>query len=180
MNESYGLVASFARPDQLVAAAERVYDAGYRDFDTYSPIPIHALPKVMHLRATRLPWITFIGGLLGGLAGYLLQWWTSAVAYPLIIAGKPLHSWPAFIPVTFECIIAGAGFATVIGLFALNKLPTPYHPIFNTPGFERASIDRFFLCVRASDPSFDAVETRHFLQELAQELGADDVVAISW
>jgi hypothetical protein len=159
-------MAEFGDPNALVAAAHRAREAGYRRMDAYSPFPIEELHEPLGMHHTRLPLIVFIGGMCGGLAGYLLQYWTSVVAYPLNIGGKPFHSWPAFIPVTFECTILGAALSTVLGMLALNNLPMPYHPVFNVPRFSRASRDGFFLCIEATDEKFDLEQTRHFLETL--------------
>ncbi|MEZ4271155.1 MAG: DUF3341 domain-containing protein [Myxococcota bacterium] len=162
----WGLVASFDEPDLLIEASRRVREAGYRRIDAYSPMPLHALDEALGIRRTILPWIVLVGGILGGLGGLFLQYWTSAVDYPLNIGGRPLASWPAFIPITFECTILVAGLSTVVGLFALCDLPKPYHPIFDTPGFERVSVDKFFLSIEAHDPIFDINSTRKLLEEL--------------
>jgi Protein of unknown function (DUF3341) len=163
---TYGLLAEFDDPSSLVAAAAGARHAGYRCMDAYSPFPIEELHDALGAHHTRLPLIVLIGGLVGCLGGYGLQYWASAVAYPLNVAGKPLHSWPAFVPVTFECTILGAALAAVLGMLALNGLPMPYHPVFNVPRFALASRNRFFLCIEATDPKFDLEETRRFLETL--------------
>src|SRR5436190_6493814 len=155
----YGLMAEFDNPTDLVRAAEQARLAGYREMDAYSPIPIEELNEALGLRRTRLPRLVFLGGLLGGLGGYSLEYWTQAIAYPLNIGGRPLHSWPQFIPVTFETTVLGAALTAFVGMWALNKLPMPYHPVFNVKAFERASTDRFFLTIEANDPRFDREKT---------------------
>ena len=162
----HGLMAEFEDPTQLVAAAHSAHHAGYRRMDAYSPLPIEELHEALGLHQTRLPLIVLIGGLVGCLSGYLLQFWVSTMAYPLNVGGKPLHSWPAFIPVTFECTILGAALSAVLGMLALNGLPQPYHPVFNVPRFALASRNRFFLCIEARDTKFDLAETRAFLETL--------------
>jgi hypothetical protein len=134
--------------------------------DAYTPYPIEELNEAIGLRHTRLPLIVLAGGIIGGLAGYLLQYWSSVIEYPLNVGGRPLHSWPAFIVPTFEMTILGAALAAVFGMLALNGLPRPHHPIFNAPRFEMASRDRFFLCIEAEDPKFDLKKTESFLQSL--------------
>src|SRR5882762_9568483 len=165
----YGVMAEFDDPASLVAATERAYRDGYRCMDAYSPFPIEALHAALGSRPTRLPLIVLIGGITGCIGGYLLQYWTSVVAYPLNIGGKPFHSWPAFIPVTFECTILGASIAAVVGMLALNGLPRPYHPVFNSPNFVRASRDRFFLCIESQDPRFSPSDTRKLLESFKPE-----------
>ena len=163
----YGLLAEFETPEQLLRAARAARDAGYRRFDTYSPMPIEGLEEVIPVRRPWMPRTVLIGGITGGVAGYLMQWWISAIDYPLDIGGRPYHSWPAFIPVTFELTILFAAFAAVIGMLVINGLPSPYHPLFNVPRFELASKNRFFLAIRAIDPAFDLERTRGFLSGLA-------------
>ena len=162
----YGLMAEFKDPNQLVAAAHRAREAGYRRMEAYSPLPIEELHEAIGFHDTKLPMIVLIGGLVGCLAGYLLQYWVSTMAYPLNVGGKPLNSWPAFIPVTFECTILGAALSAVLGMLALNGLPMPYHPVFNVARFALASRNRFFLCIEARDRKFDLAETRRFLETL--------------
>ena len=162
----YGLMAEFEDPTTLVEAAIATRNAGYTCVDAYSPFPIEELHHALHTQSTKLPLIVLIGGIVGCLSGYLLQFWVSTMAYPLNIGGKPLHSWPAFIPVTFECTILGAALAAVLGMLALNGLPQPYHPVFNVARFALASRNRFFLCIEARDTKFDLSETRRFLEAL--------------
>jgi hypothetical protein len=172
----YGLLAEFATADALVAATEKARLAGYRRMDAYSPIPIEELSEALALPPTRLPKLVFIGGVLGGLGGYSLEYWTQAIAYPINVGGRPFHSWPQFIPVTFETTVLGAALACFIGMWALNKLPMPYHPVFNVPEFARASTDRFFLCIEVADPLFERDRTFRFLQD-QHPLGVSDVAA---
>ena len=162
----HGLMAEFETPDGLVHAAERARLEGYRQMDAYSPIPIHELDEALGLRRTRLPMLVLAGGILGGLAGYGLEYWSQVIAYPLNIGGRPFHSWPHFIPVTFETTVLGASLAAFVGMWARNGLPQPYHPVFNVPAFVRASRDRFFLCIEATDPRFDRHMTAKFLEGL--------------
>ena len=163
----YGLLAEFDDPTSLVEAATQARQAGFTSLDAYSPFPIEELHEALGSHHTRLPLVVLIGGLVGCAGGYGLQYWASAIAYPLNVGGKPLHSWPAFIPVTFECTILVAALSAVLGMLALNGLPMPYHPVFNAERFARASRDRFFLCIESDDPHFDREGTRRFLEALA-------------
>ena len=163
----YGLMAEFEDPTSLVQATHKAYHEGYRCMDAYSPYPIEELHEALGSHETRLPLIVLIGGIIGCIGGYLLQYWVSAITYPVNIGGKPLHSWPAFIPVTFECTILVAALSCVLGMLALNGLPQPYHPVFNVPRFALASRNRFFLCIESQDPKFDINGTRHFLETLS-------------
>jgi hypothetical protein len=162
----YGLLAEFDEPTTLVAATHRAYLAGYRRMDAYSPFPIEELHEALGAGRTRLPLIVLIGGIVGCIAGYGLQYWVSTIAYPVNIGGKPLNSWPAFVPVTFECTILVAALSAVLGMLALNGLPMPYHPVFNVSRFALASRNRFFLCIEATDQKFGLEETRRFLATL--------------
>ncbi len=158
-------MGEFETPEQLLAAARKAREAGYKHVDAYTPFPIEGLAHAIGFRWTAVPLITLIGGVGGGLTGFGLQYWCSAITYPLNIAGRPLNSWPAFIPVTFELTVLGASIFAVVGMLALNKLPQPYHPIFNVERFASASTDRFFLVIEARDPKFDLGESSRFLQE---------------
>ena len=162
----YGLMADFENPQDLIKAASNAYEAGYRKMDAYSPMPIEGLAEAIGFHRTWLPYLVLLGGILGGLAGYLLQYYTMVIDYPINVGGRPLHSWPAFIPVTFEMTILGASATAVLGMLALNGLPMPYHPVFNVQKFELASQNRFFLCIESRDPKFHPEATREFLESL--------------
>lgn len=163
----HAVVAEFAGPDDVLHAAEKAYAAGYRRIEAYSPFPIHGMSEAIGFKDQRIPWIVFMGGVTGAVLGYALQYYTSVWDYPMNVGGKPLNSIPAFIPVTFECTILFAAIGAVIGMFAMNLLPQPYHPIFNTPGFDRASQDRFFLAIEAGDEKFNRGEIENFLEGLS-------------
>ena len=162
----YGVIAEFDTPTAVVAAARRAYEEGYRKMDAFTPYPIEELTEAIGIRHTRLPLLVLIGGIVGALTGYGLQYWASVIYYPLNVGGRPLHSWPQFIPVTFEMTILVAALTAVLGMLALNGLPQPYHPVFNTPGFDLASRNHFFLLIEAQDPKFDTEETRAFMNSL--------------
>lgn len=162
----YGLMAEFENPTALAAAARRVRERGYRKVEAYSPFAIEEVNEALGLHHNRLPLIVLCGGILGGLTGYLMQYYVAVIDFPLNIGGRPLHSWPSFIVITFELTILFAAIATVLGLFGLCGLPMPYHPVFNVPRFAFASRDRFFICIEASDPLFDRRETAEFLHSL--------------
>jgi hypothetical protein len=160
----YGVVGEFESASLLLVAAAKARDAGYRHMDAYAPFPVEGLSEALGLRRNKVSLITLIGGLLGGLGGFGFQYWVNVIAYPLNIGARPLNSWPAFIPVTFELTVLGASISAVFGMLALNKLPQPHHPLFNVEHFKRASNDRFFLCIEAHDPKFNLAETARFLQ----------------
>jgi len=160
----HGIIAEYETPEELLRAAKRAREAGYTRMDAYSPFPVHGLSEAIGLEDHKVPWTTFFAGVIGAIAGFALQYYISVVDYPLNVGGRPFLSWPAFIPVTFETTVLFAAFGAFIGMLAFNGLPQPYHPVFNAPRFERASQDRFFLCIEASDPMFDRANTRHFLE----------------
>src|SRR6478609_4384870 len=170
----YGLMAEFETPTELVEAAKGAYAAGYRKMDAYTPYPLEEAAEAIGAHHNRVSLIVLIGAMLGMIGGYSLEYWVSVINYPLNVGGKPFHSWPAFIPVTFECAVLGASLAAVFGMLALNGLPQPYHPVFNAPRFKHASTDGYFLVIEASDPKFNLEQTRAFLNGL-QSRGVVDV-----
>ena len=163
---TYGLMAEFDTPTDAVAAARRVHEEGYRRVDAFSPYPVEELSEAIGVHSTKMPLIVLIGGILGGLAGYLLQYYTLVIDYPLNVGGKPFHSWPAFIPITFEVAVLFAALGAVFGMFGLNRLPMHHHPLFQSKVFERASDDAFFISVESWDPRFDPAATGAFLKSL--------------
>jgi hypothetical protein len=162
----YGLVAEFDSPQALMDGVKEAYERGYRQMDAYSPFPIEGLAEAMGFTYNRLPLLVLIGGIVGLCGGYGLAYWTSVIAYPINVAGRPFHSWPAFLPVTFETTVLFAAFTAVLGMLALNGLPQPHHPVFNAPNFALASKDRFFLVIETEDLLFDREKTRLFLEGL--------------
>jgi hypothetical protein len=162
----YGIMAEFEGPNELVNAARDTYEAGYRRINGYSPYPIEELWEAIGHTHSKLPLIVFIGGLVGGIGGFLMQYYIAVIDYPINVGGKPYNSWPAFIPITFECTVLVAAFSAVLGMLILNKLPQPYHPVFNAPNFAMATRDRFFLVVEANDPKYNHDEVVAHLKSL--------------
>jgi hypothetical protein len=163
---TYGLMAEFDNPSDAVAAARRIHEEGYTKIDAFSPYPVEELSEAIGVHSTKMPLVVLIGGLLGGTAGYFMQYYLHVHYYALNVGGKPLHSWPAFIPVTFEMTVLGAALFAVFGMLAMNGLPEPYHPVFNAPNFALASRDRFFVLVESADPKFDRERTGELLRSL--------------
>jgi hypothetical protein len=165
MSETYGLMAEFSTHEELVHAAEKAYERGFRKMDGYAPFPVEGLAEALG-KKTRLPLFVLIGGIVGGLSAYYMEWDANVVSYPINIGGRPLNSWPAFIPITFELTVLAASLTAFFFSLGSSGLPKPYHPVFNVPEFERASQDRFFLCIETRDPNFQLEQTRAFLQSL--------------
>jgi hypothetical protein len=165
----YGVVAQFGSVEEIMTASERVRDAGYKKIDAYTPFPIEGLDDALGHEPTRLGWVVLAAGIAGGLGGFLLQWWSNTTYFPLNIGGKPLNSWPNFIVIMYELTILFSAFTAGLFMLARNGLPRPYHSIFNTPNFENASRDKFFLCIESRDPQFDLDTARAFLESLSPE-----------
>jgi hypothetical protein len=162
----WGLLAEFDSPEAILAAARRVRLAGYRHFDAHTPYPVDGLPTELDMRQSRIGSVVLIGGLVGAAVGFGMQFYAMAIDYPLNVGGRPLNSWPAFIPITFEVLILVAALSAFLGMLFLNGLPQPHHPLFGVPQFSRASQDRFFLSIEAADPLFDLEETTRLLASL--------------
>jgi hypothetical protein len=162
----YGVIAEFNDAQSLLDAANAAREAGYKDLDAYSPFPIHGLSEAVGFHHTRLSAVVLAMGILGGIGGFFMCWYANVISYPLNIGGKPLNSWPAWIPITFECTILLAAFGAVFGMLALNGLPMPYHPVFNVKRFENASRDRFFLVIQSRDPKFEVEKVYTFMDTL--------------
>ena len=165
----HGLMAEFHSPEALLRAAERAHGEGFKRMDAYTPFPIEGLAEALGVHDRRMPLIVLLGGIAGCLGGFFLQYWLAVIDYPLNVGGRPLNSWPAFIPVTFEMTILFAALSAFLGVLALNGLPMPYHPVFNVEQFELASRNRFFLCIEADDPNFDRDGTWKFLESLGPD-----------
>ena len=159
----YGVMAEFDDPQDLLAATKAARRAGYRQMEAYTPFSIDEVSEVLGHGRGWIPLIVFVGGVGGAIGGFFMQWYAMAVSYPLNIGGRPLWSWPAFIPITFELTVLGAALLGALGMLALNRLPQPYHPVFNVERFGLATQNRFFLCIEARDPHFERDETREFL-----------------
>lgn len=172
--ELFGLVAQFGEADDLVAATRKTHEEGYTLAEAYSPYPVEGLADALEFRKTGVPRVFLIGGLVGACTGFGLQYWCSAIAYPINVGGRPFNSWPAFIPVTFELTILIAALCGILGMLALNGLPRPHHPLFALEQFDRATEDKFFLLILAKDLKFDQAETRKFLERL----GAEEVIDV--
>jgi hypothetical protein len=162
----YGLLAEYRSPEALIEAARKSYERGYRRMDAFSPFPVEGLAEAIGFHSNRIPLIVLLGGLLGGTGAFFMMWFSAVINYPINVGGKPLLSWPAFVPITFELTILAAAFAAVFGMLGLNGLPMPHHPLFYVPDFTRASRSRFFLCIQSDDPLFDFEDTRIFLEGL--------------
>jgi hypothetical protein len=165
---TYGLMAEFDSPHDLVEAAHKAYAAGYRKLDAYSPFPIHGLSEAIGFgeKQDKVPLAVLLGGIAGLSAGLGLQYWASAIYYPLNVGGRPFASWPSFVPVTFELTILLAAFGAVLGMIIMNGFPQPYHPVFNVDRFALASTSQFFLCIESEDPLFEPDRTGEFLKSL--------------
>ncbi len=165
-DKTWGLLAEFPNPAKLLEAAQKTRDAGYKEFETWSPFPVHGMDEAMGIGSSKVPWIVLAGGLLGMTTAVLLQWWSGAVEYPIVIGGKDLFSWEFALPVTFELSVLFSAFGAVFGMFILNKLPKPYHPLDRVPLFRRVTDDKFFLTIETRDPKFDMDASKAFLAEL--------------
>jgi hypothetical protein len=164
--ETFGALAAFASPRDLYRACERVREAGYTRWDAHSPFPIHGLDRAMGLGRSRIPWVTLVCGLSGALGGFVLQAWANGIAYPLLVSGKPLFNWQPYVPITFELGVLLAALSTVVAMLAVNQLPMLFHPLFNSPRFERVTDDGYFISIESWDPRFDATATPRFLAQL--------------
>lgn len=170
----HGAMAEFDTPEDLIEAAERAYEHGYRRMDAYAPMPVEGLAEAIGFKHNKVAFAVLIGGICGAVGGYALLYWMTVIAYPHNVGGRPLHSWPAYIPITFECMILLSALTALVAMLAMNGLPQPYHPVFNVPEFARASRDAFFLCIESSDPKFRTAETLQFLRDI----GGNEVTVV--
>ncbi|MGK0358210.1 MAG: hypothetical protein ACI9U2_000493 [Bradymonadia bacterium] len=171
---NWGVLAEFANPCELLEAAQALHDQGYTKFETWSPFPIHGMDDAMGLSGSKVPWIALVGGLTGLSIGVGLQWWSGAVAYPLVIGGKPLFAWEFGMPVMFELTVLLSAFGAVFGMFALNKLPKPFHPLDRVKRFKKVTDDAFFITIEVTDPKFDLDSAQRALADL----GGSDVTVV--
>jgi Alternative complex III, ActD subunit len=162
-----GLIAEFESAAELANAVSQLKDKGYRDLETYSPYPVPGVNQRLQLERSRIPAVVFVGGLVGAAVGYAIQWYANVWHYPQNVGGRPPHAIPAFIPVTFEAAVLGAGLAAFFALLIVLRLPRPWHPVFEVEGFERASIDRFWVAIDADDPRFGVGRSTRVLEELS-------------
>jgi hypothetical protein len=160
----FGLAAEYQTPEAILEAARRVRASGYTHAEAYTPFPVTGLSDQLGYRRTFVPLVMLCGAILGAGGGFFMMWFANVIHLPWNIGGRPMNSWPAFIPITFECAILIASLSGVIGMLAMNRLPQPYHPMFRAPNFERASRDRFFLCIETTDPLFDLARARRLLE----------------
>lgn len=174
-SQLYGIVAEFLSPEDVLEAAERTREAGYTRIDAYTPFPVHGLDDAIGFFDPRIKWLIFFAGLSGGAIGLAFIYFTAVIDYPMNVGGRPMFSWPSFVPVTFECTILFASLTAFFGMLALNGLPKPYHPIFDAERFELASQTSFFLCIESQDPKFDPKTTRAFMESL----GAHNVCEVA-
>jgi Protein of unknown function (DUF3341) len=161
----YGLMAEFDQPEDVIEATRHAYERGYRMMEAYTPFPVEGLTEAMDYHHNRVAWVVLIGGIVGGLGGFFMQWYSAVWSYPIDVGGRPFNSWPAFIPITFEMTVLVAALSAVFGMLGMNGLPRLHHPVFNVPGFALASRNRFFLCIQARDPMFDLQAVRQLLDE---------------
>ena len=162
----YGIVAEFEYPDDLLSASNKAREAGYKQMEAYTPFPVHGLTEALGKQHTKLQWIVLCAAFIGGCGGYFMEYWVAVIDYAINIGGKPLHSWPMFLPVTFELTVLFSALTAAGSMLVLNGLPEPYHPLFQVEGFFRSTSDRFFLCIESEDGKFDPAATRAFLESL--------------
>ena len=166
----YGLMAEFNSAEELLRAAKKARLEGYKKMDAFTPFPIDGLTEALGKKKSLVPFLVFLGGAFGCLGGFFMEWFANVIHYRINSGGRPYNSWPAFIPITFELTILFAGFTALFALIFLNRQPQLYHPVFNAPNFERASLDKFFLCIESNDIRFDSRKTADFLKGLGAQV----------
>jgi hypothetical protein len=159
----YGLLAEYKGAPEIYQGCQKLVDYGFVHWDAYTPFPVHGLEKAMKKKASRLPWISLVSGLIGGSSMYTFMYWLYNIHYPLIYSGKPHHGWPAFVPPTFELTILFCAFGSLFGMFFLNKLFDYSHPLFSCPVFRKATDDGFFVCIESKDPQFEEEKVKKIL-----------------
>lgn len=160
----YGIMLEFSEPEPLIEASKKAYQEGFREMDAFTPFPVEELAETLGFKRDGVALITLLGGFGGGVFAFLMQWYCNVIDYPINVGGRPDFSWPAFIPVTFELTVLGAALSAAFGMLALNRLPQPWHPVFNLEKFSQASRDRFFLCIQSNDPLFDSAKIFQLFQ----------------
>lgn len=162
----HGIMAEFEDEEAIISATQQAVDAGYKKMETYTPYPLEELMDILHLHKNNVALVILIGGIVGCIVGFFMQYYASVIHYPINVGGRPFNSWPAFVPVMFECTILFAALSAIVGMLTMNGLPRPHHPVFNVERFKYASQDRFFLCIESDDPKFEITETKQFLENL--------------
>jgi hypothetical protein len=160
---TYGVVGEFASAEALLDAARKVHDAGYKKAEAYSPFPVEGLAEALGFHHSPVALLTLLAGITGGATGFFMCWYANVISYKLNIGGRPPNSWPAWIPITFELTVLFAALTAAISMLILNGLPRLHHPLFETPHFNEATRDRFFLCIEAKDPKFTTATATDFL-----------------
>ena len=174
-SQIYGLLARFESPEDLMKAAVKVRDKGFQKFDCHTPYPVHGMDEAMGLKRSILGYIVGVGAVGGASVGMLLQWYVSTVDYPIVISGKPLFSWQAYMIITFVLMVLGGALSSLLGMFHLNRMPTFHHPLFNSKIFEKATDDYFFISIECEDPLFDEIKTVEFLSSI----GGKDIEVVN-
>ena len=174
MNQNHGIIAAFNTVPEFYHACERIRDAGYSQWDAITPFPVHGLDAAMGVRRSKVPRFSLAGGITGFVTGMSFIWWAGAVEYPLVVGGKPYFSPMFAFPVSYELTILFTAFATIGGMFFLNKLPMHYHPVLKAPQFVRATDDRLYIVIEASDPKYNVAATR----DLLAKAGGKDIVEL--
>ncbi len=164
LKPTVGALAEFDNADAMLAAIRRLRDAGYSKLDAYTPYPVHGIDETLGIRRSKLTLVAFVAGMCAAAGAYFIQWYMNAYDYPINVGGRPAHAPLAFLIITFEMGVLFAGLTAFVAVFAFSGLPRLWHPVFEIEGFERATIDRFWVSVDTDDPKYSA-ETRAHLEE---------------